>query len=61
MSPHHTDENRQSTFVVCCLQCGGTRRTNRTETGHLASPECPTCGYLGWCEYREAPDVAFAL
>lgn len=37
-------------FVVSCLRCGCERITRRSETDHLESAECPSCGYLGWCE-----------
>jgi hypothetical protein len=53
-----TQAHRQPAFVVSCLRCGSARRTRRTETGHLSSPECSTCGYLGWRELHEPADAA---
>jgi len=53
-----TEIHRQPAIVVSCLQCGSARRTRLTETGHLSSPECPACGYLGWRETREPAATA---
>jgi hypothetical protein len=48
------DTHRQVAFVVVCLKCDCKRRTRLTGTGHLDSPECLACGYLGWRELADA-------
>jgi len=35
-------------LVVECLRCGTSRVARRDVFKHLESPECQSCGYLGW-------------
>jgi hypothetical protein len=37
-------------ITVCCLKCGASRKSQVSETGHLAASECLWCGYAGWRE-----------
>jgi hypothetical protein len=40
-------------LAVQCLRCGNSRIVRRTVFHRLETPECPTCGYLGWAPVRD--------
>ena len=43
-------------LVVECLRCGTARVSRRDVFKHLETPECQTCGYLGWVPLLEVTD-----
>ncbi len=45
-------------LAVQCLRCSTSRIVRRTVFNRLDSPECPTCGYLGWTPVLEATRAA---
>jgi hypothetical protein len=40
-------------LAVQCLRCGSSRIARRTVFQRLETPECPSCGYLGWAPVRD--------
>ena len=47
-------DTHHGTVDVRCLRCGSARASGLSATSRLEEPECPTCGYLGWCESTES-------
>jgi hypothetical protein len=41
-----------------CLSCGERRRVEWAHPFHLASGECPRCGYVGWASPGDLNELA---